>query len=399
MILNRDNECFIETNQYGIFEILNSLVRKRNILKLEYFHPLVKYHYKITLKNIFEYQNEIEDICDTIKMHVERLSSSGNYGIGFSYNLLKHFRYCVLSIFYSNDLSIVYLKPIYLLITIWIEGVIQKDISLAKNLFYISWSLKVMKATMEYNYECLKPFMNKDVETDEQGAFSSLFCIDNDGIHKFSRLVVDIGKNIFEILDKKIICKIFETTADMIVWPSHSDSIFSTRYTPPGMPGILFDVFLFLSEENLNVLNSMICDYKEMKQNSENIDLEFKLYMKNRLNLKNYSTNVKVRNIYYDLACIYEEIFLHKFFFYNCVKKSNFSNLDLWIHTNILNLKQKIANNIVPNYDDYIGFLETCNLFLHYISKVVLNPGLTPIRYADIISKKIISSLEVNHFQ
>ncbi|TBU09492.1 hypothetical protein CWI39_0067p0030 [Hamiltosporidium magnivora] len=397
-LLNFDGHCFIETNRLEMLELLESLFRKRWIHKLESMYPLLEKNTKLILNNVFDNKNQVAQIGKNIKLCVKKILRMRKYGIGFGCNLSKMFSSNILSIFYTDNLPFIYLKPIYLLLPSWIESVVYNDVYIRNNLFYISWCLGLMKAIMEYNYECLKPFISQNLEKDERGAISYLYEINKEIIYNLNRYLLELSKNIFEVLNKGIINEIFEISADLSCYPSHCDRIFSIKYIFSGIPGIIFDVFIFVSNENLEFLKSIILEYKTMKKLPENSDLELDIHMKQKLDYNSYYTSQNVGSLFYNIARVYETIFLDKLFFINRIKNSHFLEFDLWMNKNISNLTIKITNGALPKYYDYIMFLETCNLFLHYISKIVLNPNLTPKTFRDTISQKIINDLSQIYF-
>ncbi|TBT98859.1 hypothetical protein CWI37_1563p0010 [Hamiltosporidium tvaerminnensis] len=398
-ILNRDNMCFLETYKYETFEILQNIYSGRRISRLENLYPLIRNNLKIYLRGVFGYRKDIADIGNNIKTLAEEFSDKIEFKIEFTHNLLALFKSGIFSIFYAKNLPIIYMKPTFLLLPIWIVETIETDIAQAYKIFYISWFLQLINATMEYNYSTIKPFIHQDIEGNSRDEFSSIFLKNSNNIYDSFSFIAKYVRNIFEILGKQKLYKIFSHIAAVDFIHFHCDAVFSLGYNCSGIPGIIFDVFILLSDESLDLLNTLIDKYFLFKKMPENNGWRFKAYIANQFKFVSYDNNENIQRLYYDVSLIYNKIFSSHVFFHSCLKNIEGIDFEAWISKSTSNLTAKITGKNLPRYNDYVQFLETCNIFLHYISKVVLNPGLVPKKFKDIILAKLFRRVKIIYFQ
>ncbi|TBU00648.1 hypothetical protein CWI36_1571p0010, partial [Hamiltosporidium magnivora] len=210
MVLNKDKEVVFETKNHAIFKILGSLCRKDEIRRLEYFYPLLDHDYTISFQNILDCRKKINNITETIKTLVEKILANRKYEIGFMCYLMKIFRLKAPFIFHARNRPMIYCKPLFLLLPLWIENTIQNELTLAKHLFNISLILNVTKAIMKYNYKCLKPFIDQNIRENKQVGFSYHFSSQKSLIYNHFNLIMEFFGDIFTILGREAYYKIFK---------------------------------------------------------------------------------------------------------------------------------------------------------------------------------------------
>ncbi|TBU02442.1 hypothetical protein CWI37_0481p0010 [Hamiltosporidium tvaerminnensis] len=398
MVLNKDKEVVFETKNHAIFKILGSLCRKDVIRRLEYFYPLIEGEYTISIENILHYRKRINDISDAIKSHVEKLSNIRNYETAFMCKLIKKFRSKALFIFHTKNCPMIYCKPIFLLLPLWIESTIQNELTLAKHLFNVSLILNVTKTLMKYNYECLKPSIDQSLKRNMQLGFLYHFRGNKELFYHHFNLIMEFFGDIFTILGREAYYKIFKLHTDSEFLVNNCDNAFLFTLAHFEITAILFDVFILLSKENFDFLHSIINDYEVLKESQENKDLKFLNYMEKMLDEEGYSMSENIRKVFYDLASIYGKLFQEKGYC-DFIQNPFSLNFKLWFRENMAGLRRMLLRNIVPKYFDIRNFLTSCNIFLNYICKVTLNPDITPIGFEDILSEKIFRFLQVKNFK
>ncbi|TBU13059.1 hypothetical protein CWI38_0543p0020 [Hamiltosporidium tvaerminnensis] len=270
IVSNKDNDVVFEINNHEIFKVIISLCRKDEIRRLEYFYPLLDHDYTISFQNILDCRKKINNITETIKTLVEKILANRKYEIGFMCYLMKIFRLKAPFIFHARNRPMIYCKPLFLLLPLWIENTIQNELTLAKHLFNISLILNVTKAIMKYNYKCLKPFIDQNIRENKQVGFSYHFSSQKSLIYNHFNLIIKFFEDIFIILGGEAYYKIFKCATDSEFLVNNCNNVFSFTLAHFEITAILFDV---------------------LKTSQENKDLKFKSYIKKTLNEESYLQN------------------------------------------------------------------------------------------------------------
>ncbi|TBU10753.1 hypothetical protein CWI38_1567p0010 [Hamiltosporidium tvaerminnensis] len=400
-VVNAYDACICKTNQYAVFEILQRVCSKDEIYELEYFFPLLENDYDIFLKDIICHINDVFDLTENIKLSVNKLFHSRKLKGNISSELLERFKNNIMILFKTRGMPMIYLKPIFLILPIWIKNTLCNDSNLVNNVLYIPWCLKVIKAIMEYNYDVLKPFIFVDYEGNGQNEFSYIFLKNQSNISYSFSLISRMLKNICITLGKESIYTIFESISKVDFLYSHYDRVFSPEYICSGMPGMLFDVFVLLPTESMIFLASMVSNHDSLKQKPGNKDIDIKRYIRAQITVESYKRNKSIQHLFNDLTLTYKRILCDEITLNYFAKDRRISNNNFkkWILENINNLEKMISYDKLPKYVNYIQFIKTSNLFLHYVSKVFMNPGLTSRRFKDIITRKMIWRLNYFYFK
>ncbi|TBU07178.1 hypothetical protein CWI39_0358p0010 [Hamiltosporidium magnivora] len=349
-VVNAYDACICKTNQYAVFEILQRVCSKDEIYELEYFFPLLENDYDIFLKDIICHINDVFDLTENIKLSVNKLFHSRKLKGNISSELLERFKNNIMLLFKTRGMPMIYLKPIFLILPIWIKNTLCNDLNLVNNVLYIPWCLKVIKAIMEYNYDVLKPLIFVDYEGNGQNEFSYIFLKNQSNISYSFSLISRMLKNICITLGKESIYTIFESISKVDFLYSHCDRVFSPEYICSGMPGMLFDVFVLLPTESMILLASMVSNYDSLKQKPENKDIDIKRYIRTQITVESYKSNKSIQNLFYDLTLTYKRILCDEITLNYFAKDRRISNNNFkkWILENINNLEKMISYDKLP---------------------------------------------------
>ncbi|TBU04829.1 hypothetical protein CWI37_0083p0010 [Hamiltosporidium tvaerminnensis] len=392
-VTNENNKCLLEVDSKEVCDIIKSVYEGTYSQELKHYYPIIQKKPKITF-NMRWCANEIRNITEGINNAINNLSEEIE---NFS-DLFETFKSYAYSIFYTkNNYPMIYLKPIFLIIPIWLEDKIEMDLFEKKNIFYISWCLSLIRALMEHNKI---PFELIDPNFEEmQLEFSKQFENKSARIYAHFNYISEFVEKIFVMNNNsEDLFYIFSRVSGVGFLAQNCDIVFSEEFTSAKMPSIIFDIFILLSEESLKTIKELIMGYESGKEIQKHPRLKFAKYMKINLNACNYDRNNNIRTLYFDVARCYEKIFSNKNFvdiFANSIDRTYFST---WLAENISNLESKISEKKFPQFVDILGFIEACSVLLNYISKVVLCPNLVPAQYKDILARKLTKCLGKQYF-
>ncbi|TBU04300.1 hypothetical protein CWI36_0783p0020 [Hamiltosporidium magnivora] len=404
--------------EYNKAKISNNVSSGSEINELDECKPFLESNYEIFLEDISHSKEEIAIFSKNMEMYTNSIIENESQKIYSGEKRIPELKNSIFRVFVKKGLPMIYLKPIFLLLPYWVKTALNENNSKTINVFYLSWCLKVIEAVIEFYSKDLNIYISDGSEGNKMKEFSHIFSFNITAFYNSYNFILDYLKNICRIFKKQYHERFFEVVSDVDFLYSHCEEVLCLEYTYsliPGMPlisllpkkqvipeiaGILFDVFILLSDESLKTINIKILESNYLNQEPKNQYKSFKTHFAKKLSSESYSIEADIRDLFKDIARVYKIIFCDYFTMKIFEEDSSELNEKFknWFPNNYSNLEKLNLRNIIPKYNDYIRFFETCNMLLHYICKVILNPSLTPKKYKTAISLKIRLKLQTEIF-